>query len=95
MKFWREEGKPVFTLRVLRQGLIGLPQDYKFVCDALPSTKNKIHQSAEERTNLHCGCLEGISGKGEFKKGSAVIAQVELSLLLTVHPAEGLQPRNV
>lgn len=78
MKFRRQEGKPIFTLRLVLQGLIeGMPQDYKIVCDELPSIKNKIYTSAEKRDkNLYWGGVRGVSGKGEFKRSPAILLPV-------------------
>lgn len=64
-------GKPFFTLRILLQGLIeGMPQDYKIVCDELPSIKNRIHGSAGKRKrNLYWGGLrEGFLEKVNLRE---------------------------
>lgn len=61
-----------------------MQQDYKIVCDELPSIKNKIHTSAEKR-DKNWGGVRGVSGKGEFKRSPAILLPVEVSLRLTGH----------
>lgn len=66
-----------------------MPQDYKIVCDELPSIKNKIHTSAEKRDkNLYWGGVRGVSEKGEFKRSPAILLPVEISLRLTGHTSK-------